>query len=104
MLNKLIPEEFHSGFNAMPVYILTNETAVEGAASIVYTEILEQLRQQHNDNLIPSSINEWLVVPQSFAPDGNISDMVHEVNLTAVAENERLSDNVYLYDGNIHQL
>jgi hypothetical protein len=31
----------------------------------------------------------------------NISDMVHEVNLTAVVENERLSDNVYLYDGAI---
>jgi hypothetical protein len=106
MLNKLIPEEFHSGFNAMPVYILTNEAAVEGAASIVYTDILEQLRQQFNDNLIliPSSINEWLVLPRSFAPNGNISDMVHEVNLTAVAENERLSDNVYLYDGTIKQL
>jgi hypothetical protein len=86
--------------------MLTNETAVEGAASIVYTEILEQLRQQHQDNLIliPSSINEWLVLPLSFTPTDNISNMVHEVNLTAVAENERLSDNVYLYDGNIHQL
>jgi hypothetical protein len=80
--------------------------AVEGAASIVYTDILEQLKQQFNDNLIliPSSINEWLVLPQSFAPTDNISDMVHEVNLTAVAEDERLSDNVYLYDGELSKL
>lgn len=82
----------------MPVYILTNKIAVEGAASILYKDVLEQIRERLGDNLhlIPSSINEWLVVPQGFANADSVRNMVREVNLTVVAENERLSDNMYL--------
>jgi hypothetical protein len=84
-----------------PIYILTNNIGVEGAASILYKDILETLKIKLQDNLyvIPSSINEVMIVPQKFADIAEVKIMVKSANLTVVAENERLSDNVYLYDG-----
>ena len=103
-IKKLAPTEvIPNDEDAVPVYILSNKSAIEGAACIVYTDILEQLKEKLGENLylIPSSINEMLVVPQSFAKPDRVRNMVREVNFTTVAENEQLSDNVYLYDGEV---
>lgn len=104
-LKHLLPQELHSVFS-MPVYILTNQISVLGATSVIYNDILDKLKKELNDNLyvIPSSINEVLIVPQRFVPENNIKAMVKEVNITSVAENEQLSDNVYIYDGSIRLL
>jgi hypothetical protein len=86
-----------------PIYILTNNIGVEGAVSVLYTDILENLKTKLQDNLyvIPSSINEVLIVPQKFVDVDSVKDMVKNINRNMVAEGERLSDNVYLYEGRI---
>lgn len=103
-IKKLAPtEEIPNDEAAVPVYILSNEAAIEGAACVVYTDILKQLKEKLGENLylIPSSINEMLVVPQSFVEPDRVRNMVREVNFTTVADDEQLSDNVYLYDGEV---
>ena len=99
-IKKLAPTEaIASNEDIVPVYILSNEAAIEGAACIVYTDILEQLKEKLGENiyLIPSSINEMLVVPQSFAKPDRVRNMVREVNFTTVADDEQLSDKVQLF-------
>ncbi len=102
MIKRLCREECFCEYESfpLPVYVLSNERAFEGAANIVYTDILDQLKTRLNDDLyiIPSSINELLIVPKSFAESEVVRDMVKEVNVMAVSEEEQLSDNVYLYD------
>ena len=102
MIKRFCREECFCEYESfpLPVYVLSNERAFEGAANIVYTDILDQLKTRLNDDLyiIPSSINELLIVPKSFAEPEVVRNMVKEVNVMAVSEEERLSDNVYLYD------
>jgi hypothetical protein len=100
-INRLMENKVEHPNPEPPLYILTNNIGVEGAASILYKDILETLKIKLQDNLyvIPSSINEVMIVPQKFADIAEVKIMVKSANLTVVAENERLSDNVYLYDG-----
>ena len=102
MIKRLCREECFCEYESfpLPVYVLSNERAFEGAAYIVYTDILDQLKTRLNDDLyiIPSSINELLIVPKSFAEPEVVRNMVKEVNVMAVSEEEQLSNNVYLYD------
>jgi hypothetical protein len=100
-INRLMENNYTPKTPEPPIYILTNNIGVEGAASVLYTDILENLKTklQYNLYVIPSSINEVLIVPQKFVDIDSVKDMVKSINSNMVAEGERLSDNVYLYDG-----
>lgn len=86
------------------LYILTNEAGINGAAAILYPGmpgiIYERLRQ--NYYLIPSSIHEFLIVPdlKGIYPQ-NLIAMLREINETQVQKEEVLFDSIYYFDGNI---
>ena len=55
--------------------------------------------------MLPSSRHEVLAVPVSRAPElPDLKELVRTVNLTEVKERDRLSDEVYYYDGKKLQL
>ena len=83
------------------MYVMSNETKINGAAAVIFTEKLDEFAKDKNADLfiIPSSIHECIIVPDT----GNINAedlgaMVKDVNSTQVAPDEVLSDNVYFYD------
>ena len=90
--------------NAM--YVLTNETKVNGANTILNDEIRQAIAKQVGDfYVLPSSLHETLIVPKSSGMKlKDLEQMVQEVNQTQVAEEERLSDHVYEYDAKTHEL
>lgn len=83
-----------------PFYILTNRVGIEGAACMIYPGMIKRCADQLSCDLLilPSSIHETLLLPyEDFFDVDEIREMVQQINASEVAEEERLSGQVYLY-------
>ena len=92
---------------ALPMYVLSNDARVYGAAMMIYDRNLYQAGEILEDNyfILPSSIHEVILVPQCAVFDQNyLKWMVKEINATEIALEEVLSDNIYYYDREHHRL
>ena len=89
-----------------PMYIITNECKVGGAASILYDDVLYDLANKLDTNLylLPSSIHEVIAIP--FNPESlkDLEEMVYAVNMDEVDVSDRLSNEVYFYDKKTRKL
>lgn len=85
----------------MGLYVLTNESRLNGAGILAQNNVLEQVGNllQSDFYVLPSSIHEVLVVPDdgTFALK-ELESIVKEVNATQVAPKDLLSDKVQYYD------
>ena len=91
----------------MPMYVLTNEDKMHGAAAMLYPNLMDEIAEKVGGDffVLPSSIHELLIIPKdSGAERGELENMVQEVNATQVAPDEVLSDHVYEYDTKEHEL
>ena len=88
------------------MYVLTNDTKVNGAAAILNDDIRQEIAEKVGDfYMLPSSIHETLIIPKDVGMEvKELEQMVQEVNQTQVALGERLSDHVYEYDAKEHEL
>ena len=89
------------------MHFLSNQKTCMSSGVILYENQLKQVADMLNVarlNLIPSSIHEWLVVPEGLMEPDEISDIIKEVNETQVLEEERLSDHVYFYDAETNKI
>ncbi len=101
-----LQEEYPSD-EEVPMYILTNHFRVNGAACMLYSDVLKEFSGKHQKNLyvIPSSVHEVILVPADESIEGErLNEMLNEVNETQVADEEILSGKVYFYDYNKNQL
>ena len=84
-----------------PMYVLTNESQFNGAACILYENLLYDFASSLGKDLyiLPSSVHEVILVPKNdFLDKNELSNMVRDINESEVAEDEVLSDHVYEYD------
>lgn len=83
----------------MEIYVVTNKAGCQGAAAMFYPEVIKQFLEckQGDWFILPSSIHEVLLVPYGNMQADIFREMVKEVNSTAVAPEEVLSNNVYYY-------
>lgn len=82
--------------------VLTTEDKLQGAKALLSKEALSEVYDQVGGDFVvlPSSIHEVLCLPIRDDMDAEtLKNMVREVNGTQVAPNERLSDNVFKFDG-----
>lgn len=88
------------------LYVITNEKRTFGAASILYGDGLQELAESIGTDLyvLPSSVHEVIAVSTSMGSAEELARMVCEVNTEQVSPEDRLSDQVYLYDKNLRQL
>ena len=90
------------------MFVLTNISRINGAACMLYEDVLSDFANSIDSDLyiLPSSIHEVIIVPQVNNLDKTeLCQMVKEVNAEGVAEDEILSDHVYVYcreSGQIH--
>lgn len=99
-LNQQTIDEFSELCPLRPeMYMLTNNSKTNGATVILYTELLADIAESFGSDLIllPSSIHEFLVVPDTSIPMDFYSQLVQEVNETAVHDCEYLSDHAYYF-------
>lgn len=88
-----------------PFFILSNTSGINGAACMLYPELLKNFADGMEKDIIilPSSIHEVLLLPD----DGDVScdemcRLVTHINQTEVPKEDRLSNQVYHYS-RIHQ-
>ena len=88
------------------MYVISNNTGINGAVSMLYENELHKLANQMEDDLyvLPSSIHEVIAVPVSMGEPNELADMVSEINMSQVALEERLSNQVYHYDKDLRKL
>ena len=88
------------------LYVITNEKRTFGAASILYEDGLHELAENVGTDLyvLPSSVHEVIAVSTSVGSAEELARMVCEVNAEQVSPEDRLSDQVYLYDKSMRQL
>lgn len=85
----------------IPMYVLSNEHRVFGAVSMIYPDVLAEAGRMLGENffILPSSVHEVILLPERAAGDvASMREMVREINLTQVAPEEVLSDNLYFYN------
>lgn len=89
------------GVESSGMYVLSNSVRNYGASCIFYPHVAEMIGQMLKDNyyIIPSSIHELIIVPESKGLDEDeMNEMIKEVNHTQLAAEEILSEHVYYYD------
>ncbi len=83
-----------------PIFILSNNYGMYGAASILYPGILEKCAETIGGDfcIIPSSVHEVLLWPMAAAGDADaLGRMIREINAKEVPEEDVLSDHPYYY-------
>ena len=85
-----------------PSYLmLTNEQRTFGASVVLYPGVLDMAAEELGGDvyLIPSSVNEFILVPVSLVPEAEeLEASISYVNETLVAPSEILSKRLYHYD------
>ena len=100
-----MPEEMaEMMFSDMPLnqqmFIISNKSKVNGAASMFYEDTLSELADKIGTSLyiLPSSVHEVIAVSTDMGTPEALAGMVREVNGGQVAPEEQLSDHVYKFD------
>lgn len=94
-------------FGGPPMYVLTNEERMQGAALIARPDVMKEIGEKMGCDyyVLPSSIHEVLIVPVDAGIEvEQLSEMVQEVNATEVRREDKLSDKVQYYDREREQL
>lgn len=89
------------------MYVLTNEDKLNGAAAVLDPKTMEEISEKVGGDfyVLPSSLHEVIILPDSPDMDkATLENMVREINDGQVAPEDRLSDNVYMYDSQEKEL
>ena len=83
-----------------PMFVLTNKQKVDGAAVVLFDDVLKAFAKKHgNFYVIFSSIHEALLIPDDYKLDlEHLTSLNVEVNDTQVACDEILGTKAYFYD------
>jgi hypothetical protein len=101
-------EILHSfGFPASldsPLWIISNRDRFNGSASILSQKVREDIQKALGEKvaILPSSIHECIAIPYDTERDlEEYLKMVKDINHEMVAEEERLTDTVYVLEDGI---
>ena len=93
------PED--SFWDGIPMKVLTNEKRTQGAACMLYPDVLAGLAEKEGRSfyILPSSVHEVILMADMGAGEAEgFKRMIVEINATQVAPEEVLSDSLYYYD------
>lgn len=103
VIREMIDRERQEEFLAeeVPMRVLSNRQRMNGAACLIYPEVLERLAEESETDLyiLPSSIHETILLADSGRErPGELKSMIVQVNRTQVAPEEVLTNSLYRYD------
>ena len=105
VLDRIYPgkaEEIFPEGEIMPtLYVLSNSRMINGAAVILYPDLLRELSDKLNSNLyiIPSSVHEVICLAKETDDDEmSLKEMIRSVNKTQLEPQDVLSDSLYIYE------
>ncbi len=99
VIERLAPDMAFSEDEKPPAFILTNDDMFYGGTIIFMTGILDRIRKSIGCDfyIIPSSVNELIVIPESVIVPDDMEEIIHTVNRTMVSPSDILSDFLYIY-------
>lgn len=82
------------------MYVITNSEKINGASAMFYENAFSELAKQIGTDLyiLPSSIHECIAISVDMGTPQQLAEMVQDVNASQVAEDELLSNHVYLFN------
>lgn len=92
--------ELRGGEEKIPMYVLSNMNKIQGAACMLYPEILKNFSDKMKNDLyiLPSSVHEVILLPATDNLNReDLLSMVTQINATQVEADEVLADSVYYY-------
>ncbi len=90
-----------SSHSLIPLLVVTNEVAINGAAAFFYPDTMEKISEQMEGDyyMIPSSIHEVIVAPVTETVDPvRLQDTLHYVNECMVEPSDVLGTEIYRYN------
>lgn len=96
MVEMMLPPE-----DDPPMYVMTSSDGVKGACCILYSDKLGDFADKVDSDLVilPSSIHEVIILPKDESIEmDNLKNMVNEINMGVVSEEDRLSNNIFVFD------
>lgn len=90
-----------------PVFVLTNQRRVNGAASLLNHDLMKRIGMAFEDDLyiIPSSIHEVILIPSSQTVNRQkLDEITCNVNQTALDPKDFLSDHTYFYSRKLNEV
>lgn len=89
-----------------PLIVVTNKQKNYGASAILESNMMGKLAEAYNNDLyiFPSSLHECIVHPKDESMLEDMRKMVYDINRAVVEPDDRLSDEVYLFDKNTRQI
>lgn len=93
-------DEFFDLSLNMPLYVLSNEENMNGAACMLYPDVIHQIAMDWESDIIilPCSIHEVILTPyKEDLEQEELQNMVYDINNSQVAKEDILSDKVYIY-------
>lgn len=93
------------GTGELPMYVATNQNKTFGAGILLYNGFLAAAAERLGSfYVLPSSVHELIIIPETFGNPSELKQMVNDINRTEVPDEEVLSDNIYHYNSNTHEL
>lgn len=91
---------------SMPFFLLTNKQKLKEATMVMNDKVKDRITDKLGDiYVLPSSVDEVIVVPKSMAGDPVMLDnMVKQVIEDSVRPEDRISDNIYEYNSQTQSL
>lgn len=99
LILKMVPEEKTDGLPDCPLWVMTNNRKLAGAATVLFDDVLKSFAEEHGSfYVIFSSVHEVLLLPTPDDSDINVITRINqEVNATQVDEDEILGTKAYFY-------
>lgn len=99
LIREMIPDEVSDGLSDCPIWVMTNNRKLAGAATALFDDVLKSFAEEHGSfYVIFSSVHEVLLLP---TPDDSDIDVItrmnQEVNKTQVDADEVLGTKAYFY-------
>lgn len=85
----------------VPLFVLTTQSMVQGAAAVFIPSVLEEISRKMPEGfyVLPSSVHEVMVLPKGpVSSIRQLDDMVNTINETQVSPEDQLSDFAHVYD------
>ena len=89
------------------MFVLSNKDKHHGASAVLNPKVMDEIAEKVGKDffILPSSVHEVLIVTGTGQNDLKaLESMVQDVNATQVSPAERLSDHVYAYDAETHEI
>lgn len=101
-LNERMGTDIKDPFGLGGIYVvrLNRNNGYYGAGILALPCMLDEIREEIGDYMIlPSSVHEIICIPKAMGMDAEyLRDMVGFVNATEIAPEDKLSDDVFLFD------